>query len=69
MALMSGGQRASRSQSSCGAHYLSGTNCYRLLLVELIRAGCSLPVWPAAVALGSLLWDVLVINTMHLYRL
>lgn len=65
MTLMSGSQRASRYQSSCGAHYLSETKCYRSLLVELIRAGHGLCILPTAVVQSSSLWDVLLIPCIY----
>lgn len=51
--------------SSCGACYLSGIKCYRLLLVELIRAGHDLCILPTAVVQSSLLWDVLLIPCIY----
>lgn len=63
---MSGGQRTSRSQSSCRAYYLSGTKWYRLLLVEFIGAGLGLCILSAAVVQHSLMWDAT--DTMRLYR-
>lgn len=65
MVLMHGGQRASRYQSPCGACFLSGANCDVLLLEELVRAGHSLCIVPAAVVQGSLLWDVLLLVCIY----